>query len=436
VGEFLEEARAAFRDGKDDAGVAYLSAALVAEPANADALNLYEERLRNHFEEAIRSRDWELAQVHVAGYDSAVRAGLKGVRTKAQVQDLLERQRKLAAWETSLREKRDQFACEEVSAVLEKLDTDDRAELHILEIRLKKLPLAVLGTEARAQLASAALRLRERDFSAETKGLARDYEQLSSEARKEGLQARDLRQLSVRAQNLRTRVIEAKVANPDVIRFTPSQAARLPASSAAKLAGPDIVRMEADCDGLLAELEQRIQVLSIRKMQQVADGDAVWVLKRVDAILQEIDKATESKCQWRGEKLAEGEALLFRIDRLCSEEMQTESRKRQEDIRKRAVKYRVQQQALYNAWAIDVLEQAMKEHSAATPWYWLKDRGKLKEIISDRLGEIDSQHLHPVTHALFTELFQKILNGLGDNNLKIEVTKNVEQKEKKALSDF
>ncbi len=172
----------------------------------------------------------------------------------------------------------------------------------------------------------------------------------------------------------------------------------------------------------------------------MADADAIEAVSRVDTILKDIDEKLKNpedvKYQWCGERLVEAELLLNRIDRLCSQEIQEKARKFQEEIRKRALSYRVKQQQKYNVWAIKVLEDAMKAHSGATPWYWKNDRNKLKEIISDHLGEIDSQHLHPVTHALFTEMFQKVLSDLKDNDLKVEVTRNVEMKEKKGLSDF
>jgi hypothetical protein len=236
---------------------------------------------------------------------------------------------------------------------------------------------------------------------------------LQQQAQKTERTSNDLRELSVRGQHLRARALEAK------------------------LDGAEITQVQAGCDELVAQLDQRLQIQSIRQMQHIADADARDDLSKVDGILQEIDsKYSGSTYQWCGERLVEAETRLNRIDKLCSQQVQEQCRKRQEDIRKRALKYRISQQKEYNLWAIGVLQEAIKGHSEATPWYWKNDREKLKTIISDRIGEIDPQHLHPVTHALFAEMFQKVLTDLKDNDLKVEVTRNVEQKPKKPISDF
>jgi hypothetical protein len=156
---FLTEAQAAFQSGNDEVGVTFLSAALVADPTNEDGLNLYQDRLERRFQDAVSANDWQLAQTQIAGYDSAIRAGLKETKTNAEVHSLIERQKRLAEWEAGLQYKRDAFATDEAQSVLIALATADRAAAHDLEGRLRALPIDALGEKAKEKVALAASQL-------------------------------------------------------------------------------------------------------------------------------------------------------------------------------------------------------------------------------------------------------------------------------------
>lgn len=409
--EFVKIADAAFKEKDEDKGAAYLSAALVLEPANRAALDLFRERAHTRFRGAIRDKDWELAQIQLAGYDSTVRTGLKGASERAAVEDLLARQRDAGAWEVELREARDAAFVAETKAIDEELPKADAARLREWEGRLKQVPLDALGDKARDETKGVAARLLSRKRQVEKERLDQALRQLAAECGKADLPLARLRELRAQAQHVHGQIVEAG------------------------LDGAEVVKAQAACEGIVTQLDQRLQVLSIREMQQIADADAVNALDVVDKVFAEIEKNykdwTYHHC---GEKLAEAEAHLSRIDRLCSLEMQRKALDRQQKIRKDALYYRTHQQKKYNLWAIGVLEDAMAEYQK-NKGYFKDDKDGLKKILAESLGEVDSQYLHPVTHALFTEMFQKILSDLN-NDMKVEATRAVEEAEKRPISKY
>lgn len=410
---FVVEARRAFSHHEDEEGVAFLAAAMTAEPANAEALDLYCVRVDARYRAALDVKDWAAAEVQIAAYDSAVRAGLKGVRAVEDVRALLARQKRVQDWEDELASSRDNHAKAVAQRVIDKLAAADLPLVLVFDAELKELAMASLGDKAKTLVANAATRLEARRPGLERTALEAELDSVRGDAAQAGIKPSKLRELSICCQQLRARLGEARYA----VNLAP---------------------LQADCEAVISEIDQRLQVLSIRQMQQIADVDAKRAIEKATAKLDEI--AADQQIyqyryyQWRGEKLAEAEVALSAVDRLCSEEMQRESRRYLEGIRRDAVTYRIGQQREYNLWAIRVLEAASSEFDAARGIIW-SDKEALKRIISDRLGEIDAQHLHPVTHALFTEMYQKILAQLS-NDLKVEVTRHVELKTKKPIADF
>ncbi|GEM_PF-6470243 len=199
--------------------------------------------------------------------------------------------------------------------------------------------------------------------------------------------------------------------------------------------GAQTANVQAECHDLLSQLDQRLQVHSVRQMQSIADADARRAVDEAKAILQEVEANTHSRqLQWRGEKLAEAELHLNRIDKLCSIAIQNEARQVLEAIRRQAIAFRTQQAREYNLWAIGNLEQSIADFKRAKGWFNDNEEEFMKTL-REKVGRIDPQHLHPVTYSLFAEMFQKFLSELNPDQ-KVKVTRAVETTERKPLSDF
>ena len=62
------------------------------------------------------------------------------------------------------------------------------------------------------------------------------------------------------------------------------------------------------------------------------------------------------------------------------------------------------------------------------------DEEAFKKILREKVGAIDTNHLHPATYALFTEMFQKLFSELSNED-RVEITHVIELAEKRRLTD-
>jgi hypothetical protein len=139
------------------------------------------------------------------------------------------------------------------------------------------------------------------------------------------------------------------------------------------------------------------------------------------------------KLQPAGEKLAQAELILGSVDRLSSLEVQQKARGLSETIRHEALPIRSQQEQRYNLWAIDRLQESLADYQKALGIF-LNDKEAFKRTLQDKVGVIDTQILHPATHALYQEMFQKLYGGLSNAD-RVEITRAIELAEKIRISD-
>jgi hypothetical protein len=408
----VAEAESAFQNDKESLAIGLLSAALAIDPANGRAIDTYRDRLRARFQAAVESHDWELAGIQVAAYDSTVRGALRGAATKTAVELLVARQEDVTRWEEVLALAREKFVNEEIVAIEKQLVGASSDMLSALDSRIRQLPTDELADELVEGLADLALRLVRLKQESRLGALRVEFDKLTASANSPGIDAAGLRELRVQAEQLNAQIAEARLQG----------------------AG-DQTTFQAACQDVLSQLDQRLQINSIRQMQTIAEVDARKAVSDAKAILDDLKKNSASKSyQWRGGKLAEAELHLNAIDRLCSIAIQNETRQLVESIRKDAIKYRAQQSREYNLWAIGVLEASIADYKKAKGWF-NDDEDAFMKTMREKVGQIDPQHLHPVTYSLFAEMFMKFLGEL-DPPQKVAVTQAVETGDKKPLSDF
>ena len=317
----------------------------------------------------------------------------------------------MKTWEADLRRVRDKSAHDEIADLKHDLADSDSGTLKALEQRVKELPVDSFGQEVRHELAAFAASLFDRQNQIEIADLNDQLEKAKSQAAGPQLKSSELWLLRVQVQQVQSRLLEAK------------------------LNGASVEKVAARCEELLLNLDQRLQVMSVRQMQEIADADAIKELQTAKGIFTKmLNESTGNTWQWCGEQTAEAEQHVLRIDRLCSAEMQLQARHLLQKYRKDALESKAGQQRAYNRWAIGVLEDSMKQYKDAKGIF-KDDKDRLKQILAEKVGEIDPANLHPVTLALFTEMYQKILSDLKDDQ-KVEVTRAVQEKMKKPLSDF
>ena len=402
----LAAAKVAFAANDSEKAVAALSAMLAREPANSSALDLYRDRLHQQFENAISERDWELAQVQIAAYDSAIRAGLIACASADQVESLWRRQEELRSWASSLEEK----IVVEADDIAGKIDGSQLDALAGLEARLQDLPTARLTQRMLERLVDLSQRIAMRQNGLNTESRKDRLAKLRAQSEVANLGLTTLRELQTEAETLHSEIVEAEIRG-----------------------GKDQELLTAS-RGLLGEIDRRLQIKSLHEMQAIADADAAQSLKQAKMLL-ETGRASvkEEKFQTAGEKLAEAELVLGAVDRLASVDVQLKARKLADEIRREAIAIRSQQERKYNLWAICQLEQSIADYKKAAGFF-NDDEEAFKKILREKVGAIDTNHLHPATYALFTEMFQKLFSELSNED-RVEITHVIELAEKRRLTD-
>lgn len=402
----LAAAKTAFDANDSEKAVATLSAVLAREPSNPDALDLYRDRLHQQFDAANSERDWELAQVQIAAYDSAIRAGLVACASPDDVESLWRRQEELRSWASSLEKK----VATEANDIEAKIDGCQPDTLAGLETRLRELPTARLTQDMLGRLVALAQRITERQNGLSTEIRRARLAKLRVRAESADLDLNALRELQTESETLYSEIVEADVR------------------------GHHDQELQTASRGLLSEVDRRLQIKSLHEMQAISDADAAHSLKRAVTLLETARASVkEGKFQSAGEKLAEAELVLGAIDRLASVDAQLKARKLADEIRRDALATRSQQERKYNLWAICQLEQSIADYKKAAGIF-NDDEEALKRILRDKVGAIDSNHLHPATYALFTEMFQKLFSELSNED-RVEITRVIELAEKRRLTD-
>lgn len=405
----VENARRAFSESKDDLGVALLAAGLMVTPDDEGGLDLYRRRLSTRFENALKDKEWDVAEVQIAAYDSALRDALQTTSTPEAVERLVGRREQLKDWDTQL-----QRALEaEIDEIQTQLQDPQADQLPGLEQRVTSIPANRLDDVVRRELAAVAREL----VRFQDKGRLSDFQNrlanLESRAKAETALTNDLRILQVEAERL----------HADVVEYD--------------LDGGDAEGLLGRCRSLLAQLDQRLQVRSVREMQMIADVEGRQALEAARVLYgeaQEFRSDRNRTWQSAGEKLVAAELQLARIDRLASLALMEETRALAETIKKDSLVYRANQQRRYNLWAIQQLEESIGDFRKAQGI--LNDNeDAFMEILENKIGQIDPQHLHPVTHSLFSEMYQKLIAEL-DNDSRVEITRAIESADRKPLSDF
>lgn len=411
VSPLVTEAESAFQGGKDQFGIALLTAALNNDPDNGRAIEVYQTRLRQRFEKALDDQDWESAELQVAAYDATIHGAFRGAATKEDVQALVERQEQVARWEQQLSDERECFLRQEIAAITQQTAAADETTISNLDARLRQLPTQGLDDELVGELAALALHIERRHQIARLDSLKAQLAKLTAASANPKTGMSELRELRIQSEQLSAQIVEARVQ------------------------GAEDIKLQAACQDLLTQLDQRLQVSALRQMQTIADADAKNAIdeaRRKLDVLQQKNKS-ESR-QHFGETLAAAERLLLRIDRLCSTGIQDEAHGLLECIRAQVVILRTEQLREYNLWAIGVLEESIADYKKAKG-ILDDDEQAFMTALREKIGRIDPQHLHPVTHSLFAEMFQKLLSEL-DPDQKIAATRAVESAERRPLSDF
>lgn len=432
VAPLVQSADAAFARGEDGKGIAYLSAALVHSPGDDKALNTYRGLLRRRFEDALTARDWSRAAVAVAAYDQIIRDGLRSASTVVAVDSLVVRQKEATAWQDELASSENTFVQQviaESNAELAKPDVD----LSGLSQKVTALPVERIPQDTADDLASLVLAIAARQSETTLDTLKKEATALSKDAEQPDLSSADLQTLRTKADRLLVRAVEASD-NADE-----------------SAAGPlSVVKTT------IAQLDQRLQVDAVRRVQTIADADAIQIVKAAKSLYdkacspnpaasttdaeepgQETSGAIDANdytYQAKGEKLAEAESLLARIDQLCSPALQTEARSLLLKVRAKAMEFRTLQQKAYNEWAVAALREALSEYRGGKGWVD-DNEARFRRILRERIGAIDTSVLHPAVYSLYSELFQRIIHELGPND-QARVTRDMIESPRKMLSEF
>ena len=406
--QFLKAAKVAFAEDSNERGVALLSAALAKRPDFVAALDLFGERLRIQFDKAMEEADWELAQAQIPTYETAIRSGLAGCASVDDVDALLKKLHDLEPWTAALNDK----VKSELAAISKSVDdktTTDEA-LQGLDARLRDLPTARIHDAVLKDLFELTNKVAVRRNHLRREKLTERLAQLRTESQRTELKLATVRELITSADQLHSEVVELQPEDDNNKRFT------------------------TEVRDLRDQLDRVFQVRSLHETQTISDKDATLALEQARRLLTTgRSLANDGKLRMAGEQLAEAELTLGTVDRLSSLAVQKQARKMADEIRREAIGFRVQQERLYNLWAIGQLEDSLADYEKALGWF-KNDKEAFKKALREKVGVIDAQLLHPATHALYTEMFQKLYGGLA-NAERAEITKAIELSDKRPLSD-
>ena len=406
----VQAAKVAFskQPAQEERGIALLSAALALQPHSVAGLDLYQEVLRGKYVAALEQSDWNLARTQLLILENTIQAGLADCQSETDVTQLLERLQVAKKWTTEFHT----GIQRELADIQKRLEGPpvDESVLQGLRIRIETIPATGLPDPLTSQLLTLATRVAERQLQGEQRELQAIYLQLKGRSEKADVDLSTLRELQAHAEHLLHRVLGVQSQQTFELKL--------------------IGNVRELCD----QLDQFLQVRSLRAGQQLSDQEARNSLQLAQELLTKAKSSQKSrKFQAAGQSLAEAELLLGQVDRLSSLPVQKQARELGEQIAREAIGVRVQQQRMYNLWAITQLELSLADYKAAQG-YFANDKEAFKKSLRERVGVIDPQLLHPATHALYTEMFQRLYSGL-DNANRAEITKAIELTDKKPLSD-
>lgn len=391
VSALVAEAQEAFKKGSDDRGIAFLSAALVHSPSDKAALAVYERLLASRRQAALQAKNWELARLQAAACDQIARDGIRAAQTVADVDRLLSLCRQAEAWDKELAEIQVADVRKALASIKTALGSKD-ADHEALAQQLSDIATDQLPENVAAEVASLAIDVARKQEASHLARLEKAIAALKSDAEAPALSETDLQLLRVRADKLLADLLECL---DDAANATPDALASL--------------RL------VMSQLDQRLQVFAVRRVQTIADADALNALNKAQQLLDtataEEAAADKTTFQSRGEKLAEAETLLSQIDQLSSAEVQKKAREMLASIRSHAVQYRVLQQRAYNRWAVEVLQEALTLYKDGDGWV-RDNKGRFRRVLRDKVGQIDPAVLHPVVYSLYSDLFQRLMNKL------------------------
>lgn len=201
----------------------------------------------------------------------------------------------------------------------------------------------------------------------------------------------------------------------------------------------------AKLQGLQSRLDRRLEELSLSALQRTADSQTNEVLSKLENLLRKAREDVRRKRQgksgtedllWQdiGRDLVEAELVATGIHPMASPDLQARASKSITELRKESVAVRAEQQASYNDWAISKIKTAISKYRGAKGWT-NDDEEKFMETVREELGPIEPQYLHPAVSTLFSEMYQKLISELSEQQ-KIAATEAVESAEKLSLESF
>lgn len=414
VQPFIAAAAKAFESEDIDRGTALIAAALVQAPGNLDALRVYEKVLKQRLDTAIANADWDAAGIQVAAYDQIIRDGLRGARSVADVDKLLAFSRRVDDWGAQI-DQAQAAAVREVLALVKQDLQQPNPNYESLAATLIELPLDQLPEDLAEEVAAVSTAISAARARSRLERMKTDIESLQAEARAPALSPIALQALRARADALLSEWFSNQAANA-ALTAEPLESLR----------------------EIISQLDERLQVDAIRRVQTIADADAIQLVEHAKQLLLNATKPESQKdsptFQQRGELLAQAEVLLSRVDQLCSAQVRQDTQILLQQLRKHAVVYRVLQQKAYNQWAVAVLEEALALYQDGKGWVY-DNEGRFRRVLRDKVGQIDPSLLHPAVYALYSDMFHRLMKELVPKQQAV-ITADILKSKHKELSEF
>ena len=190
------------------------------------------------------------------------------------------------------------------------------------------------------------------------------------------------------------------------------------------------------------ELQTKLETANVNVMREVADRQTNDVIKRMTAILGEVETQRKSKMAkptnvtWQslGRKLVKAELIASGVHPMASSPIQERVSTAMTRLRRTSVAIRAAQQSSYNDWAIGQIKRAVKNYQDNKGTF-NDDEAKFLKTIRSELGSINPQYLHPAVSTLFSEVHQKLISELSLAQ-QIQATEAVEATSKRSLEEF
>ena len=191
-----------------------------------------------------------------------------------------------------------------------------------------------------------------------------------------------------------------------------------------------------------AQLQTKLETTNVNVMREVADRQTNDVIKRLTAILGEVETqrkskiAKSTKVTWQslGRKLVRAELIASGAHPMASSPIQERVATAMTKLRRASVAIRAAQQSSYNDWAIGQIKLAVKNYQDNKGTF-NDDEAKFLKTIRSELGSINPQYLHPAVSTLFSEVHQKLISELSLAQ-QIQATEAVEATSKRSLEEF